>query len=102
VSSSDDSSSDREGDTASRSEEKTIRRRFASDLMSASSSAISSFSIGRSAHLGRLPVRGSLDLEHNLSTASPSSLLQGFLLLLQPLAAVTHSFIAITAPTATY
>src|SRR6266404_5848122 len=32
-----------------------------------------------------LPVPGSLNLQHNLPTPSASSLLQGFLLLLQPL-----------------
>jgi hypothetical protein len=35
-----------------------------------------------------LPVRGSLNLQHNFSTPSASSLPQGFLLLL-PLAAIT-------------
>src|SRR5580704_19779012 len=61
MSSSDDTSSNREGDTASRSEEKTIRRRFASDLMSVSSSAMSSSSIGGSAYrsLARSRIFGS-------------------------------------------
>ena len=89
MSSSDDSSSSREGDTASRSEEKTILRRFASDLMSAFQLGYIFFLDLAAQHIGHLPVRGSLDL-HNLSTPSASSLLQGFLLLPQPLVAVTR------------